>query len=228
MSYAGKADLTIVVKDRLGEPVSELEIAVKGLPLATTDENGKVIFEKKAKAGKRYKIKIEETPVYKVYNQKRTLTLAENNTIEILIGWRYGKWFELANESWGKEVKTMDSLSLTRDYREYDSCDDENGNRLLVEASFPIDGTLLMGYIQDNVVYPETSVDMDEQGKVYASFLVGIDGKISDVKIERGVSKALDRETKRVISSMPRWIPGTCNGKRVITRCRLPIVFTLT
>ncbi len=228
MSYASKADLNLVIKDRLGEPVPDLDIFVKGLPMATTDEHGKVVFKKKAKIGKRYKIRIDETPIYIEYKYKRTLSSSDFNTIKITLGWKYGKWMELANESWGKQVKTMDSLSLTVDYSEYDSCDVENGNQLIVDASFPIDATLLMGFVQDNVVYPKTSVYMDEQGIVYASFVVGIDGKISDVKILRGVSKDLDRETKRVIRSMPRWIPGTCNGKRVITRCRLPIVFKLS
>ena len=68
---------------------------------------------------------------------------------------------------------------------------------------------------------------MDEQGKVYLSFVVGSDGSISQVKVERGVSKDLDREAKRVVRSMPKWVPGEAGGKKVATRCRLPIVFTL-
>ncbi len=96
-----------------------------------------------------------------------------------------------------------------------------------VEAGFPGGQAALMKFIQTNVQYPETSIDMDEQGKVYLSFVVGADGKISQVKVERGVSKDLDREAKRVVRSMPNWIPGEADGKKVPTRCRLPIVFTL-
>jgi len=96
-----------------------------------------------------------------------------------------------------------------------------------VEASFPGGQAELMKFIQTNVQYPETSIDMDEQGKVYLSFVVGADGKISQVKVERGVSKDLDREAKRVVRSMPNWTPGEAGGKKVPTRCRLPIVFTL-
>ncbi|MCR9171741.1 MAG: TonB family protein [bacterium] len=96
-----------------------------------------------------------------------------------------------------------------------------------VEASFPGGAAALQSYIVNNIQYPETSIDMDEQGKVYLSFVVGSDGSISQVKVERGVSKDLDREAKRVVRSMPKWIPGEAGGKKVATRCRLPIVFTL-
>ncbi|PWL27291.1 MAG: hypothetical protein DCO96_11120 [Fluviicola sp. XM-24bin1] len=96
-----------------------------------------------------------------------------------------------------------------------------------VEASFPGGAAALQSYIVNNIQYPETSIDMDEQGKVYLSFVVGADGTISQVKVERGVSKDLDREAKRVVRSMPKWVPGEAGGKKVATRCRLPIVFTL-
>lgn len=96
-----------------------------------------------------------------------------------------------------------------------------------VEAGFPGGAAALNAYIQSNIQYPETSIDMDEQGKVYLSFVVGADGSISQVKVERGVSPDLDREAKRVVRSMPNWIPGEAGGKKVPTRCRLPIVFTL-
>jgi protein TonB len=96
-----------------------------------------------------------------------------------------------------------------------------------VEAVFPGGAAALQSYIVNNIQYPETSIDMDEQGKVYLSFVVGADGKISQVKVERGVSRDLDREAKRVVRSMPKWTPGEAGGKKVATRCRLPIVFTL-
>ncbi|GAB5416476.1 MAG: hypothetical protein Crog4KO_09370 [Crocinitomicaceae bacterium] len=96
-----------------------------------------------------------------------------------------------------------------------------------VEALFPGGQEALQRFIVNNVVYPETSIDMDEQGKVYLSFVVEKDGKISQVKVERGVSKDLDREAKRIVRAMPNWEAGEVKGKKVRTRCRLPIVFTL-
>lgn len=95
------------------------------------------------------------------------------------------------------------------------------------EASFPGGMRGLQQFILKNVEYPETSIDMDEQGKVYLSFVVDADGEIGQIEIERGVSSDLDREAKRVLRSMPKWKPQYCNGRPVATKCRLPISFTL-
>lgn len=96
-----------------------------------------------------------------------------------------------------------------------------------VEAQFPGGAVELQRWINNHVQYPETSIEMEEQGKVYLSFVVEMDGSISGINVEKGVSKDLDREAKRVVSSMPNWIPGEAGGKKARTRCRLPIVFTL-
>lgn len=96
-----------------------------------------------------------------------------------------------------------------------------------VDAQFPGGAAELQRWINSNVVYPQTAIEMNEQGRVYLSFVVEADGKISDIKIERGVSGDLDKEAKRVIRKMPKWEAGEVGGKKVRTRCRLPIIFTL-
>ncbi len=96
-----------------------------------------------------------------------------------------------------------------------------------VEASFPGGPAALNKWIVEHIQYPPTSVDMNEQGRVYLSFVVEPDGSITNIAVERGVSTDLDREAKRVIRSMPSWNAGEAKGKKVRTRCRLPINFTL-
>ena len=96
-----------------------------------------------------------------------------------------------------------------------------------VEAEFIGGAQALMKYIQTNIQYPPTSIEMNEQGKVYLSFVVEPDGSITNVAVERGVSPDLDREAKRVIRSMPKWKPGESKGRKCRTRCRLPINFQL-
>ena len=68
---------------------------------------------------------------------------------------------------------------------------------------------------------------MEDQGRVFLSFVVEPDGKITNIVVERGVTRELDREAKRVVRKMPKWSAGEASGKKVRTRCRLPIVFTL-
>jgi periplasmic protein TonB len=96
-----------------------------------------------------------------------------------------------------------------------------------VEAVFPGGPAEMQKWINKNVKYPQTAIEMGDQGKVYVSFVVEPDGKISGVQVERGVSEDLDREAKRLVRSMPAWIPGEAGGKKARTRCRLPINFTL-
>lgn len=95
------------------------------------------------------------------------------------------------------------------------------------EAFFPGGAAALQKWIGENVQYPQTSIEMNEQGKVYLSFVVETDGSISNISIERGVSSDLDKEAKRVIRKMPNWEAGEAKGKKARTRCRLPINFTL-
>jgi protein TonB len=96
-----------------------------------------------------------------------------------------------------------------------------------VEAEFPGGAGAMMKWINENVVYPQTSIEMNEQGRVFLSFVVEKNGKVSNVIIERGVSPDLDREARRVVRKMPRWIAGESAGRAVRARCRLPINFQL-
>ncbi len=96
-----------------------------------------------------------------------------------------------------------------------------------VEAQFPGGTDSLMAFVRNTLIYPEVSKDMGDQGKVYVSFVVEVDGSISKVMIERGVSAELDREAKRIIRNMPKWIPGEAKGKPLRSRYRLPIWFRL-
>ncbi|MBL1278723.1 MAG: energy transducer TonB [Fluviicola sp.] len=96
-----------------------------------------------------------------------------------------------------------------------------------VEAGFPGGAAAMQKWIADNVKYPQTAIEMNEQGRVYLSFVVEPNGSISNIKIERGVSADLDREAKRLLRKMPKWNAGEAKGRKARTRCRLPINFTL-
>ena len=96
-----------------------------------------------------------------------------------------------------------------------------------IEATFPGGVLEMKKWVAENITYPEISIELNEQGRVYVSFVVEKDGRITNIKIERGVSKDLDDEAKRVIRNMPNWKPGESKGKRVRTKCSLPINFEI-
>lgn len=90
--------------------------------------------------------------------------------------------------------------------------------------SFPGGQEALMTYINHNIKYPEEDCG---QGRVIVSFIVEKDGSITNATIRRSVDPAFDREALRVISSMPKWIPGKNNGRNVRVRFNVPVQFKL-
>lgn len=93
--------------------------------------------------------------------------------------------------------------------------------------SFPGGLNALMTYLSNNVVYPEEAWKNGEEGRVVASFIVETDGSISNVSISRSVSPLLDAEAVRVISAMPKWVPGKSHGKAVRVKFNVPISFKI-
>ena len=85
----------------------------------------------------------------------------------------------------------------------------------------------LFKYLSENVKYPEDAKNQKIEGRVLASFIVEVDGSISDVKIAKQVFPSLDAEAVRVLSGMPNWIPGKQGGKAVRTKFTVPIAFNL-
>ena len=96
-----------------------------------------------------------------------------------------------------------------------------------VEASFPGGQEVMKNWIASNINYPEEALSAGVQGRVYVSFVVEPDGSLTNINIERGISKELDGEAKRLIRSMPKWTPGEAGGKKVRSQVRLPIDFIL-
>ena len=75
--------------------------------------------------------------------------------------------------------------------------------------------------------YPDEAAANKQQGRVLCTFTVEPDGSINDIGITKSVSPSLDAEAMRVVSAMPRWIPGKQAGKPVSTKYTLPITFRL-
>lgn len=96
-----------------------------------------------------------------------------------------------------------------------------------IDAGFVGGYAALQKYISENLIYPDEAITFGEQGIAYVNFVVEKDGSISNVTIERGVSKSIDREAKRIVRGFPKWTPGEAKEGVVRTRVILPIKFTL-
>ena len=92
------------------------------------------------------------------------------------------------------------------------------------DPEYPGGTNALYQFIANNFKYPDEALYLDQQGKIYVSFVINKDGKVEQIKILRGVSYSLDNEAMRVVKLMPNWTPGTQEGKIVKVRYTLPIV----
>lgn len=96
-----------------------------------------------------------------------------------------------------------------------------------VMPEFPGGQNALFAFLGKNIQYPADARASKKQGTVYVSFVVNTDGKVTDVKMIRGLHPSLDKEAMRVVSRMPNWTPGMQNGKPVKTQYNLPVKFLL-
>lgn len=94
---------------------------------------------------------------------------------------------------------------------------------------FPGGDAALFSYLQSNIKYPQIDKDNGISGTVFLTFVVGTDGRVTDINILRPVkgSMGLETEAIRVVSKMPQWTPGQMNKKAVPVLFTLPIKFSL-
>ena len=93
---------------------------------------------------------------------------------------------------------------------------------------FPGGHVALFEYLSKNIKFPKSKENEDVKVRVVTTFTVEKDGSITDAKIVRSQGEAFDNEALRVINGMPKWIPGTQNGKAVRVKYTLPITFSTT
>ena len=93
---------------------------------------------------------------------------------------------------------------------------------------FPGGHIALFEYLSKNIKFPKSKENEDVKVRVVTTFTVEKDGSITDAKIVRSQGEAFDNEALRVINGMPKWIPGTQNGKAVRVKYTLPITFSTT
>lgn len=81
-------------------------------------------------------------------------------------------------------------------------------------------------YFSKNLRYPAKALKNEISGKIHISFIVLADGTITDPIIMKGLGYGLDEEAIRVVSQMPKWLPGRQAGRAVKVRMNLPIKFS--
>ena len=125
-----------------------------------------------------------------------------------------------AEQAAEEKVKTKPQTDTTKKKKTWD-CMPET------MPYFPGGQELLLKYLADNIKYPASAVKAKKQGRVIVTFIVQKDGSVTHAKIAKSVDPELDAEALRIVKGMPKWTPGTQNGKPVNVKYTLPVNFSL-
>ena len=137
--------------------------------------------------------------------------------------------FKIDSES---NVETSESGVITKKNINDDSSEYAESNSKVFDVveqmpSFPGGPNALFEYLSKAVRYPVDAEKNGIQGRVFCSFVIETDGSTSNIKVTKSVDPSLDKEAIRVISHMPKWIPGKTNGTPVRVRFSTPVTFRL-
>jgi len=88
--------------------------------------------------------------------------------------------------------------------------------------------TEMIKHIQKHFRYPSEAIISKTEGDVWVRFIIDKSGNVSNIKTlgPKG-GKVLDQEAARVVSKLPKFIPGKLNGKKVSVKYGFPISFSL-
>ena len=92
---------------------------------------------------------------------------------------------------------------------------------------YPGGQAALFEYLSKNVKYPEDAAKKKIEGRVLVTFVVNTDGSITDIEVVKKAFPSLDAEAVRVISGMPKWVPGEQKGQKVRVKYTVPLSFRL-
>lgn len=93
---------------------------------------------------------------------------------------------------------------------------------------FPGGQKAMMQYIAENTVYPTEAKKDKIKGRVFVSFVVGLEGQVENVTVIKGSHPLLDQAGLDVINKLPDFEkPGMQDGKVVKVQYNIPISFSL-
>jgi hypothetical protein len=83
-------------------------------------------------------------------------------------------------------------------------------------------------FLANNIIYPESARENNITCQVVVTFVVNIDGTVSDIETSNCNNESIVKEALRIITlSSGHWKAGEVNGLAVRTKLRIPISFSL-
>ena len=82
-------------------------------------------------------------------------------------------------------------------------------------------------FISKNIQYPIAAKEEKIEGTVAVIVIVTETGKIKFTRVAKSIHTLLDEEAKRIINTLPDWIPGIQSGQPVNSYYMIPVKFEL-
>ncbi|KJD35053.1 energy transducer TonB [Tamlana sedimentorum] len=82
----------------------------------------------------------------------------------------------------------------------------------------------MQDHVLKNFQYPEAAMQLGIQGRVSVVFVIDPNGYTTNIR-SRGPDKILEKEAERIVSLLPKMIPGKQRGKPVKVTYGVPIYF---
>ncbi|MCK5857405.1 MAG: energy transducer TonB [Bacteroidales bacterium] len=129
------------------------------------------------------------------------------------------------------DAETDDDEEIEEQVLEEEEAEDDKEDEIFVfvedQPGYPGGDKARIKYLQENIKFPVMAIESGIQGTVYVTFVVEKDGRITSVKVLRGIGGGCDEEAVRVIKRMPKWKPGKQRGRSVRVQFNMPVRFVL-
>ena len=137
--------------------------------------------------------------------------------------------YAIGHEVSALKAARISSVDLSSVPSVFEEVEEEEEVFMVIEEDpeFPGGTDSLIAFIQRNLHYPDEAKLNKIEGKVFITFIIEVDGSVSNIKVLRDIGGGCGAEAVRVVKLMPKWKPGRQRGKAVRTQFNLPIHFVL-
>ena len=156
---------------------------------------------------------------------KDTQSILDYENMERELEYIYNCVLALANARDGFSFRPADALVRSKSYDDVVSYNDCDQRPMFLNSTDP--RAFLNKWVYQYLKYPEEALMEGVQGRVMVDFIIGKDGKVSDVRVVKGISPELDAEAVKVVSASPKWKPGRRAGEKVRVSMTIPVEFRL-
>ena len=157
--------------------------------------------------------------------EKDTQSILDYENMERELEYIYNFTLALANSGKGFAFRPSDVPARSKgtdDIVSYNDCDQRP---MFLNSADP--RSFLEKWVYQYLKYPEKAMREGIQGRVMVDFVIEKDGKVTDVRVVKGVSPELDAEAVKVVSASPKWKPGRKTGEKVRVSMTIPVEFRL-